>query len=272
MNNYFAGLALDYPLIMGIVNVTPDSFSDGGETFDHDKAIKRGLRQIKEGADIIDVGGESSRPGSLPIPLDEELRRVLPVIEALTNEGIIVSVDTHRANVMREAINVGARIINDISSLTGDSSSLDVVSASDASVILMHMNGFPHPMSQNTDYVDVVQDVNKYLGKRIDACLKAGMEKYRICIDPGIGIGKTTKNNFKLLDQLPAFLCHACPVMVGVSRKFGINKPSKNRLTESISLGLLAVDKGTNILRVHDVKETRYALDRWLVDRNDLKQ
>jgi dihydropteroate synthase len=271
MNKYFAGLVLDYPLIMGIVNVTPDSFSDGGETFDHETAIKRGLKQIKEGADIVDVGGESSRPGSLPISLEEELRLVLPVIEALANEGIVVSVDTRRANVMREAINVGAQIINDITSLTGDMSSLEVVSASEAFVILMHMSGIPHSMSQKTNYQDVVQDVNKYLGNRIDACVKAGIKKSRICIDPGIGFGKTTKHNFQLLDQLSVFLCHECPVMVGVSRKFGMNKASTRRLNESISLGLLAVEKGIKILRVHDVGETRCALNSWLADRNGLK-
>lgn len=271
MTDYFAGLALDHPLIMGVVNVTPDSFSDGGETLDHKRAIERGLKQINEGADIIDVGGESTRPGSKPIPLEEEIRRVLPVVIALAKEGTIVSVDTRRAQVMKQAINGGAKIINDISSLTRERSSLEVVAASEASVVLMHMKGDPSSMLEETDYEDVVSEVNEFLQGRIEVCLGAGIEKHRICIDPGIGFAKTTKQNFQLLDQLSVLLGHDCPVMVGVSRKFGLHKAPNERLKESTSMALKAVEKGIKILRVHDVAETRSALDEWIFTRNDLK-
>ena len=269
---HFAGLPLDHPLIMGIVNVTPDSFSDGGETFDHKLAIERGFKQIEEGADIIDVGGESTRPGSIPISLDEEIKRVLPVVKALAEEGSVVSIDTRRSNVMREALDGGAKIINDISALTQDAYSLEIAAASRASVVLMHMKGRPYSMANNAKYGDVVKEVNEYLGSRIMACLGAGIEKNRICIDPGIGFGKSTKHNFQILDNIREFLQHSCPVMVGVSRKFGLHKASDNRLKESISLALEAVKNGISILRVHDVAETRRALNGLIAERNDMKQ
>ena len=272
MMDCYAGLGLGRPLIMGVVNVTPDSFSDGGETFDHEKAIERGIKQINDGADIIDVGGESTRPGSTPIPLEEEIRRVLPVVIALAKQGIIVSVDTRRAQVMKKAIIGGAKIINDISSLTNESSSIEVVADSGASVVLMHMKGAPCSMQEETNYVDVVSEVNGFIKGRIAACLDAGIAKHRICIDPGIGFSKTTKQNFQLLDHLPVLMDYGCPVMVGISRKFGLHKAPDQRLKESISLALKAVSKGVKILRVHDVAETRSALNEWVSVRNDLKQ
>ena len=272
MTGHFAGLPLDHPLIMGIVNVTPDSFSDGGETFDHKLAIERGFKQIREGADIIDVGGESTRPGSVPISLEEEIKRVLPVVKALAEEGSVVSIDTRRSNVMRTALDSGAKIINDISALTQDACSLKIAAASKASIVLMHMKGRPYSMANNAEYVNVVKEVNEYLGSRIMACLGAGIKKHRICIDPGIGFGKSPKHNFQILDNIPEFLQHSCPVMVGVSRKFGLHKASDHRLKESISLALKAVQNGISILRVHDVAETRRALNGLIADRNDMKQ
>jgi dihydropteroate synthase len=272
MTGHFAGLPLDHPLIMGIVNVTPDSFSDGGETFDHKLAIERGFKQIQEGADIIDVGGESTRPGSVPISQEEEIKRVLPVVKALAEEGSVVSIDTRRSSVMRTALDSGAKIINDISALTQDTCSLKIAAASKASVVLMHMKGRPHSMANNAEYVNVVKEVNEYLGSRIMACLGAGIEKHRICIDPGIGFAKSPKHNFQILDNIPEFLQHSCPVMVGVSRKFGLHKASDHRLKESISLALKAVQNGISILRVHDVAATRHALDGLIAERNDMKQ
>ena len=272
MTGHFASLRLDHPLIMGIVNVTPDSFSDGGETFDHKLAIERGFKQIQEGADIIDVGGESTRPGSVPISLEEEIKRVLPVVKALAEEGSVVSIDTRRSNVMREALDGGAKIINDISALTQDACSLQIAAASRASVVLMHMKGRPYSMANHAEYVNVVKEVNEYLGSRIMACLSAGIEKHRLCIDPGIGFGKSTKHNFQILNNIREFLQHSCPVMVGVSRKFGLHKASDNRLKESISLDLEAVKNGISILRVHDVAETRRAVDGLIAKRNDMKQ
>ena len=257
---------------MGIVNVTPDSFSDGGETFDHDQAIERGLRQIDEGADIVDVGGESTRPGSVPISQEEEVRRVLPVVTALARENAVISIDTRRADVMAASLDKGATIINDISALTRDSRSLNVAAANDASIVLMHMKVNPDSMGKGPNYVDVVEEVNNYLGNRIMACLEAGLEKDRLCIDPGIGFGKTPKHNFDLLDHLNSLMHHACPVMIGVSRKFGLHKAPDQRLKESISFALSAIDKGVKILRVHDVAETRLAVDNWMVESNHLKQ
>ena len=220
MTGQFAGLPLDHPLIMGIVNVTPDSFSDGGETFDHKLAIERGFKQVQEGADIIDVGGESTRPGSVPIPLEEEIRRVLPVVKYLADAGLVVSIDTRHPSVMTKALDCGATIINDISAFTQDACSLKIAASSEASVVLMHMKGRPFTMANYAEYANVVKQVNKYLGTRIMACLNAGLEKNRICIDPGIGFGKSPKHNFAILDNIPEFLYHSCPVMVGVSRKF----------------------------------------------------
>ena len=194
------------------------------------------------------------------------------MVKALAEEGSVVSIDTRRSNVMREALDGGAKIINDISALTQDACSLEIAAASKASVVLMHMKGRPYSMAYNAKYLDVVKEVNEYLGSRIMACLGAGIEKNRICIDPGIGFGKSTKHNFQILDNIREFLQHSWPVMVGVSRKFGLHKASDHRLEESISLALKAVQNGISILRVHDVAETRRALDGLIAERNDMKQ
>ena len=267
----FAGFNLDSPLIMGIVNVTPDSFSDGGETFKTSTAITRAINQIDSGADIIDVGGQSTRPGSQPISVKQELDRILPVVKALVGEGVIVSVDTYKAEVMEAVLGEGVKIINDISALTFDKRSLEVITSAKASVVLMHMRGDPHNMMAHTNYKDVVSEVWEYLDNRIKVCVNAGINLDCIAVDPGIGFSKNTKDNFKLIDKLEFFESLPCSKLIGISRKFGVNKVANNRLNESISLGISSIRKGINILRVHDVLETRRALDSWLIERNQLK-
>jgi dihydropteroate synthase len=264
----FAGLTLERPLVMGIVNVTPDSFSDGGETPTGAQAVERAHFMIRQGADILDIGGESTRPGAQPVSLDEELNRVLPVIESLAGEGYCVSVDTRNAAVMAAAIKAGAAIVNDVTALQGDEKSLQTVAASEASVVLMHMQGDPRTMQKTPHYEDVVGEVGGYLITRINACEQAGIPKNRIAIDPGIGFGKTLEHNQEILRNLGAFTGLRCPVVLGVSRKSfiahltGQEDPAK-RLPGSLAAGLNGVAKGASILRVHDVAETRQALDVW---------
>lgn len=266
--NTFAGLSLARPLVMGIVNVTPDSFSDGGETPTVEQAIERGLAFLSQGADILDVGGESTRPGAAPVSLEAELDRVIPVIEALAAQGATVSVDSRHATVMTAAIEAGAAIINDVTALEGDEKSLGVVANSDASVVLMHMQGEPQTMQREPVYDDVVAEVGAYLITRIRACEQAGIPKERIAIDPGIGFGKTLDHNIDLLANLGAFSGLGCPVLLGVSRKSFIGKlsgegdPTK-RLAGSLAAALAGISRGVSILRVHDVAETRQALDIW---------
>lgn len=253
---------------MGIVNVTPDSFSDGGETPTNALAIERGLRLMAEGADILDIGGESTRPGAMPVSLDEELARVVPVIETLAGKGACVSVDTRNAPVMAAAIKAGAAIVNDVTALEGDPKSLEVVAESSASVMLMHMQGEPGTMQSNPHYEDVVAEVGAYLITRARACEQAGIAKERIAIDPGIGFGKTLEHNLELLKSIGAFTGLGYPVVLGVSRKSFIGKLSgeddaARRLPGSLAAGLNGVAQGVSILRVHDVAETRQALDVW---------
>ena len=264
----FAGLPLDRPLVMGVVNVTPDSFSDGGEAFDTDSAITRGRALAAAGADILDVGGESTRPGAEPVSEDEEASRVLPVIEALASEGFTVSADTRRASVMQAALDAGAHIINDVTALAGDEGSLDVVAASSASVVLMHMQGDPGTMQDAPAYDDVVAEVYHYLENRVAACLAAGLGHECLAVDPGIGFGKTADHNLELLKHLHEFTKLGCAVVLGVSRKSFIGAVSgtdnpKDRLAGSLAAGLAGVGRGAHILRVHDVAETRQALDVW---------
>ena len=264
----FAGLSLDRPLILGVVNVTPDSFSDGGNTPDAERAIAHARALARDGADILDIGGESTRPGAEPVSLDEELERVIPVIEALVGQGLCVSVDTRHAPVMAAAIAAGATIINDVSALQGDSQSLGVVASSNASVVLMHMRGAPQDMQDGPVYGDVVSEVRDYLSDRITACLDAGIAMTRIAIDPGIGFGKTLEHNLVLLRNLDAFSSLGCPLVLGVSRKSFIGHLSgqdvaARRLAGSLAAGLSGVARGAAILRVHDVAETRQALDVW---------
>jgi dihydropteroate synthase len=255
----FANLSLERPLVMGIVNVTPDSFTDGGEFFGKEHAIEHGKKLLQDGADILDLGGESTRPGAQPVALDEELRRVLPVITELAKLGAIISVDTRHSYVMEKAIEAGATVLNDVTALEGEGS-LEVAANSSAYVILMHMRGSPLTMMNDTIYDNLVSEVSDYLGHRISACLSAGIGLDRIAIDPGFGFGKTREQNLELIENLGLLDRHQCPIMVGLSRKFGKHKPAKNRLPESLAVAVKSVINGADIIRVHEVAETRDAL------------
>lgn len=264
----FAGLAPGRPAIMGVLNVTPDSFSDGGDFFDHARAVDRGLEMIDAGADVVDVGGESTRPGAAPVSEDEEIRRVIPVVAALAERGVLVSIDTRHAGVMRRAFDHGARIVNDVSALTGDRDSLAVVAGSGASVILMHMRGEPVTMQNSPRYTDVLADVYDYLEARVAACREGGIEESRIAVDPGIGFGKTAWHNLRLIDGLATFRALGCSVVLGVSRKGFIGRigkapAAKDRLPGSLALALAGRERGADILRVHDVAESRQAAELW---------
>lgn len=255
----YAKLSLARPLIMGIVNVTPDSFTDGGEFFNTDAAIAHGLRLLGDGADILDIGGESTRPGARPVGSNEEARRVLPVITELAKSGATISIDTRHADVMSKALKAGASIINDVDALEGNGS-LAVAAESDVAIVLMHMKGQPATMMDDPSYEDVISEVHDYLGERIATCLSAGITKDRIAIDPGIGFGKTRDQNLEIINNLDRLVEHGCPVLVGLSRKFGKHKPPKYRLPESIAVMVTSVINGAEIVRVHDVSETRDAL------------
>jgi dihydropteroate synthase len=264
----FAGLTLDRPLLMGVVNVTPDSFSDGGEALRPEDAIARGRALLDAGADILDIGGESTRPGAAPVPVEDEIARVLPVVAALSQMGGRVSIDTRRARVMAAAMAAGARIINDVTALAGDPESLALAAKAGVAVILMHMQGEPRTMQENPRYDDVVAEVRDYLAARIEACAAAGIARERIAIDPGIGFGKTVEHNLSLLKHLDRLVALGCPVVLGVSRKSFVAKlsygePPKARLPGSLAAALAGVARGAAILRVHDVAETRQALSVW---------
>ncbi|MDX1576016.1 MAG: dihydropteroate synthase [Kiloniellales bacterium] len=264
----FAGLALDRPRIMGVINVTPDSFSDGGDRFDPGAAAAAGLALAEAGADILDVGGESTRPGAEPVPEAEELRRTIPVVKALADQGFAVSIDTRHAAVMAEALAAGARILNDVTALTGDPGSLQVAAGSDAFVVLMHMQGEPQTMQREPSYDDAALDIHDYLSERVAACEAAGIDRARLALDPGIGFGKTVAHNLRILDRLALYHDLGCPLVLGVSRKSFIAKLSrgeapKERLAGSLAAALAGLARGVQILRVHDVKETRQAIAIW---------
>ncbi|MBL8515684.1 MAG: dihydropteroate synthase [Betaproteobacteria bacterium] len=263
-------LALDRPLVMGIVNVTPDSFSDGGKHLDRRAAIMGARQMLEDGADILDIGGESTRPGAKPASLSEELDRVLPVIEALSGEGVPLSVDTRKPEVMRAAIAAGAAIINDVNALQAPGA-LAAVAASQAGVCLMHMQGAPDTMQGDPRYDDVLVEVRDFLVERSDACDAAGIARARIVIDPGFGFGKTLAHNLTLLRDLDRFLETGYPVLAGLSRKSMLGaltgRDARERLAASIAAALLAVEKGAKVLRVHDVKETVDALKVWQAAR-----
>jgi dihydropteroate synthase len=254
-------LPLDRPLLMGVVNVTADSFSDGGRFLDAGAAVAHARRLIEEGADILDVGGESSRPGAQPVPEALELDRVLPVVEALRH--FPVSVDTRRPRVMQAALKAGASMINDIDAL-GAPGALDAVADGDCAVCLMHKKGEPADMQQDPRYEDVVAEVRQYLAARIAACEIAGIERDRITIDPGFGFGKTAVHNFTLLKRLPELAALGVPLVAGWSRKSTLGavtgRPVGERLAASLAAALLAVERGATILRVHDVGQTRDVL------------
>ena len=260
----FAGLDLSRALVMGIVNVTPDSFSDGGEHEEEHSAIDHGLQLAEQGADILDIGGESTRPGSHEVLLDEERQRILPVISALSKTHV-VSVDTRKSELMREAAQAGAKIINDVSALGFDPASMGVVSSGQLPVILMHAQGEPRTMQLAPKYHDVVLDVYDWLAARIEVAVAAGIPKSRICVDPGIGFGKTLQHNLALLQQLTLFHGLGVGVLVGLSRKNMVGvltgeKVAAKRGAGSVGGALQAAMMGAHILRVHDVKETVDAL------------
>lgn len=259
------GLALDRPKLMGIVNVTPDSFSDGGQTAEVEPAIAHGLRLAAEGAHILDVGGESTRPGSDAVPVEGELARVMPVIESLARTGHVVSCDTRKASVMRQAAGAGAAIINDVSALQFDAESLVTVAELGCPVVLMHAQGDPRTMQLNPTYDDVALDVYDGLEARIAACNAAGMARGNIVVDPGIGFGKTFRHNLDLLNQLTLLHGLGVAVLVGLSRKGFVGaltgeKTAAARVSGSVGGAVQAALNGAHILRVHDVKATAAAL------------
>lgn len=250
------------PQVMGVLNVTPDSFSDGGNFFDSEKAIARGQEMAAAGASIIDVGGESTRPGAEPVWEGDEIDRIAPVIKALAAEGITVSVDTRRAAVMKAALEAGAQIINDVSALTFDNDSLDVVAQSDVPIILMHARGEPRTMQDDPSYDDVLLDVYDYLEGRIAACEQAGIDRSRLILDPGIGFGKRlVQDNGALINGLSLFHSLGCPILLGASRKRFIGaitgvEDAEKRVAGSLAAALEGVRQGVQIVRVHDVAET----------------
>jgi len=244
---------------MGIINVTPDSFTDGGDFFDAASAIDHGKKLLDDGANILDIGGESTRPGASPVDPKEEANRVLPVLEGLAKAGAVISIDTRHADVMTSALDAGAVVLNDVSALEGEGS-LRVAAQSDASIVLMHMQGEPATMMANPIYDDVTREVSSYLSERINACVAAGIDKKRLAIDPGFGFGKTRDHNLELIDNLGCLKELDCPILVGLSRKFGKHKNPSERLPESLAVAVKSVLNGAEILRVHDVAETRDAL------------
>jgi dihydropteroate synthase len=256
-------LSLERPLVMGVLNVTPDSFSDGGRHFDRARAIARARAMGGEGADLIDIGGESTRPGATAVPEDEELRRVLPVIEALAAGDVPLSVDTRRPRVMREALAAGASMVNDIGALRA-AGALETVASSECAVCLMHMQGQPATMQRAPQYADVVGEVRTFLAGRIAACERAGIARERIVVDPGFGFGKTLAHNLALLARLGELAGLGVPLLAGLSRKSMLGailgRPEADRTAASLAAALLAADRGAKILRVHDLRETRDAL------------
>lgn len=247
-------------MIMGILNVTSDSFSDGNQYLKLDHAVARAHQMVEEGADMIDIGGESTRPGAMPVSLNEELDRVIPVIEKLVLESEVpLSIDTHRAEVMRAAITAGACFVNDIYALK-EPDALSVVAETDVAVCLMHCQGTPQTMQVAPTYQDVVQEVTDFLSTRIQACLEVGINRSRIVIDPGFGFGKNKTHNEQLLRSLEKLQSLGQPLLVGLSRKSWIGQvldaPVEQRLHGSIAAAVIAMMKGANIIRVHDVKAT----------------
>lgn len=258
-------LDLSRPVVMGILNTTPDSFSDGGSYYKNhrlslDLAVRRAEQMLAEGAQIIDIGGESTRPGAPVVSEQEELERVVPVVEAVAGKlGALVSVDTSSAQVIRESARHGAGLINDVRALQRDGA-LAAAAAAGLPVCLMHMQGEPDTMQENPHYSDVVEQVSSFLQQRITDCLAAGIAREQILLDPGFGFGKTLAHNLALLQRLPEFTRSGLPVLVGMSRKSMVaqllGRPVEQRLAGSLALALLAAERGASIIRVHDVAET----------------
>lgn len=265
-----AGLSMDRPRIMGIVNVTPDSFSDGGQHDSVQGAVDHAMRLVEEGADILDIGGESTRPGSHAVPVDEELRRVIPVVEALRSRtDKLISVDTRKAKVMRLSAEAGADIINDVSALTYDPEALRTAADTGLAVMLMHAIGDPATMNDNPVYEDVVLDVFDFLERRIHACEAAGISRSKLIVDPGIGFAKHLHHNVAVLSAMSLYHALGVPVLLGASRKKLIGelcnvKVPVERVPGSIAAALSSIAQGVQIVRVHDVAETRQAVAVWM--------
>jgi len=259
-------LSLARPLIMGVINVTPDSFSDGGLYLTTAAAVAHARQLITEGADLLDIGGESTRPGAEPVTLDEERRRVLPVLEALADAGVPLSVDTQKPELMREAVAAGAAMINDVNGFEAPGA-LAAVAASNCAICIMHKQGSPQTMQQAPQYADVVTDVRDYLQQRVAAAQQAGVTGERLVVDPGFGFGKTLDHNLQLLRRLDEIAAPGVPVLAGLSRKSMIGKltgrDAGDRLAGSIAAALFAVQRGAAIVRVHDVAAMRDALAVW---------
>jgi len=257
--------------LMGVVNVTPDSFSDGGEFLNVDKAIEHALRLVDEGVDILDIGGESTRPGAELISPSEEQDRILPVVERLVSEGVKtpISIDTRNSETMTAAVNIGAKIINDISALRHDPKSLFTALKLDTPVVLMHMQGTPKTMQKNPSYDDVIEEVKAFFRERIAICEATGITKDKITLDVGIGFGKSLEDNLLLLGNLWQFHDLSCDLLLGTSRKSFIEKicpntPANQRLGGSIASAIKGLEQSVQTFRVHDVAETKQAFDVWL--------
>jgi dihydropteroate synthase len=252
---------------MGVINVTPDSFSDGGEFLDPDRAIAHGLQLAADGAEILDVGGESTRPGALPVPADEELRRVLPVIEGLVTQGVAaqISIDTSKAAVASEALNTGATFVNDVTALRGDPAMASLVAESGADCCLMHMLGEPRTMQDDPYYDDVVSEVKAFLQDRLSHAVDQGIAESKVVLDPGIGFGKTLEHNLELVRRLEEIVAIGPPVMIGASRKSFLGRISgrsdpHERVPGTVAVNVLAYERGVRLFRVHDVPPNRDAL------------
>ncbi|MDR3638311.1 MAG: dihydropteroate synthase [Isosphaeraceae bacterium] len=260
------------PAVMGILNVTPDSFSDGGETLSVEHAFARALAMVEDGADLLDIGGESSRPGASPISLEEELQRVIPVVAALAPRvPIPISVDTTKAEVARQALAAGASIVNDITALSADPAIERVVRDAGAGVVLMHMRGEPRTMQNDPLYDDVVREVRDYLSRRIEWAEARGIPRSRIAVDPGVGFGKTATHNLELLRNLEQFATLGCTLLVGLSRKGFLGgmtgRPVGQRAAASVAASLAACVQGANVVRVHDVGPMADAIKVWTAIR-----
>jgi dihydropteroate synthase len=264
-------LDLSRPRVMGVLNVTPDSFSDGGRFVDLDSALAHAREMLSDGADIIDIGGESTRPGALPTTEMDEIGRVVPIVEALARDDVVISVDTMKPAVMRAAISAGASMINDVRALRAPGA-LDIAGKSDVAVCVMHMQGEPRTMQSAPVYGDVVADVQRFLAERVVACQSAGIAAERIAVDPGFGFGKTVAHNLRLLRELTSIGSLGFPIVAGLSRKSTlgalIGRSADDRLAASIAAALSVVAHGASIVRVHDVRETVDALKVWWAIEN----
>lgn len=280
MNHLICGdrqLDLTQAIIMGVLNVTPDSFSDGGRWQGHEQALAHAEQMLEDGAAIIDIGGESTRPGAATVSETAELERVIPVIEALhkTHPKTILSIDTSKPAVMQAALNAGAHLINDVHALQAEGA-LAVAAASNCGLCLMHRQGTPQTMQQRPDYVNVIAEVNEFLGERLNACVSAGIDRNRIALDPGFGFGKTLQHNLSLLGNLEQLTKLGQPLLAGLSRKAMLGQitgaDTDDRVVASVTAAVLAAQNGATILRVHDVAATRQGLQVWQAMRDTVAQ